>query len=392
MSYLPRVITVDPTFAIARIIRGTTDLLGYPIIQVDVPRGTDALDELNRGGASLIVAAWELHDDIQGLELALRVKQTAAETAVVLVGDVDDPESVEEETVDGKSPFVYLRRPVDIHQFLRVIVAGLKSEDIHSAFNPPASAVAAAVDHGPLPSIDVQNAHAIIKRMLVDVGAMAIILAGRTGEVLLEDGAPGYLDRESLTRALLPTVHTNIEMSALVGGQPQTIHFYDGDDKDVFVLSVGLHHFLCIVYDGQMGSRQFGSVTRIGRKAAQDLIALLGASAFMIDRQQTVRSVEPPAPRKRKTTTTEVVERIEPVIERPEAPITEPEPLKLDPIQNLDVSIFDQLGKLDDSAAEAFFDLDKLEELVNSSSGRKEITLDEAIELGVLGNIDGESR
>ncbi|MBL8156636.1 MAG: hypothetical protein JNM70_20835, partial [Anaerolineae bacterium] len=195
---MPRVITVDPTFAIARIIRGTTDLLGYPIIQVDVPRGTDALDELTRGGASLIVAAWELHDDIQGLELALRVKQTAAETAIVLVGDVDDPESVEEETVDGKSPFVYLRRPVDIHQFLRVIVAGLKSEDIYTAYHPPVSAVAAAIDHGPLPSIDVQNAHAIIKRMLVDVGAMAIILAGRTGEVLLEDGAPGYLDRESL--------------------------------------------------------------------------------------------------------------------------------------------------------------------------------------------------
>ncbi|MBL8156637.1 MAG: hypothetical protein JNM70_20840, partial [Anaerolineae bacterium] len=79
---------------------------------------------------------------------------------------------------------------------------------------------------------------------------------------------------------------------ALVGGQPQTIHFYDGDDKDVFVLSVGLHHFLCIIYDGQMGSRQFGSVTRIGRKAAQDLIALLGASAFMIDRQQTPSPVE----------------------------------------------------------------------------------------------------
>lgn len=391
MSHLPRVITVDPTFAIARIIRGTTDLLGYPIIQVDVPRGTDALDELSRGGASLIVAAWELHDDVQGLELALRVKQTAPETAIVLVGDVDDPESVEEETVDGKSPFVYLRRPVDIHQFLRVIVAGLKNEDIFSAYRPPASAVA-AVDHGPLPAIDVQNAHAIIKRMLVDVGAMAIILAGRTGEVLLEDGAPGYLDRESLTRALLPTVTTNIEMSALVGGQPQTIHFYDGDDKDVFVLSVGLHHFLCIIYDGQMGSRQFGSVTRIGRKAAQDLIALLGASAFMIDRQQAARPAEAPVPRKRKTSTSEVVERIEPVIERPEAPAPEPEPLKLDPIQNLDVSIFDQLGKLDSSAADAFFDLDKLEEIVNSSSGRKEITLDEAIELGVLGNIDGEGR
>ena len=68
------------------------------------------------------------------------------------------------------------------------------------------------------------------------------------GEVLLEDGATGYLDREQLTKALLPTVASTIEMSSLVGGQPQAIHFYDGNDKDVFVLSVGLHHFLCIVF------------------------------------------------------------------------------------------------------------------------------------------------
>src|SRR5215470_11058961 len=98
---------------------------------------------------------------MQGLILALEVKKIRPETSVLILAEEDDPETVDEET-EGEQPFVYLRRPVDIH-------------------------------HGPLPPLNVQNARGIIKQMLVDVGAMAIILSARNGEVLLEDGAPGYL-------------------------------------------------------------------------------------------------------------------------------------------------------------------------------------------------------
>ena len=118
---------------------------------------------------------------------------------------------------------------------------------------------------------------------------MAIVLASRAGEILLERGAVGYLDREQLTSALLPTVKTTVDMGQLVGGQPSALHFYDGDRYDVFVLSVGFHHFMCLVFDGQIGSRQFGAVNRFGRRAAEDLIALLGMSAFAISRQSVKR-------------------------------------------------------------------------------------------------------
>ncbi|MBL8120647.1 MAG: hypothetical protein JNJ78_24200, partial [Anaerolineae bacterium] len=249
MPSLPRIITVDPTWTVSRIIRSATDLLGLGTIQIDVPRGVDALEELQHAGANLVVSTWELDEEMQGLELALRVKQTAANTGVVILADVDDPESLDEET-EGAPPFIYMRRPVDVHQFLRVLIAGIKGEDIIAAAQPAPLEASASLDTRPLPPIDVQNARSIIKQMLVDVGAMAVILSARNGDVLLEDGAPGYLDRELLTRALIPTVTTTIEMSNLVGGQAQTIHFYDGDDKDVFVLGVGLHHFLCVIYDG----------------------------------------------------------------------------------------------------------------------------------------------
>jgi hypothetical protein len=387
MPSLPRVITVDPTQNISRIIRSAADLLGLSIIQVDAPSGADALEELRHSSANLIITSWELDDDMQGLILALEVKKIRPETSVLILAEEDDPETVDEET-DGEQPFVYLRRPVDIHQLLRVFIAGLKGENIIEAARPIAGAAAAAIDHGPLPPLNVQNARGIIKQMLVDVGAMAIILSARNGEVLLEDGAPGYLDRELLTKALIPTVMTTIEMSPLVGGQAQTIHFYDGDDKDVFVLSVGLHHFMSVVYDGQAGSRQFGSITRYGRRAAQDLIALLGASAYMIQPSEAPKpaAAGPTTSKssKRKASTNEV-EKVElELAVKPDAPAPEPEHVKLDPIKDFDVGLFDQM--LDTSAADDIFDFDKLAEMVNTGSGRKEISLDEAIELGVLPN------
>ncbi len=391
MPSLPRVITVDPTQNISRIVRSAADLLGMSIIQVDAPSGADALEELQHSDANLMITSWELDDDMQGLILALEVKKIAPQTGVLILANEDDPETVDEET-DGEQPFVYLRRPVDIHQLLRVFIAGLKNENIVEAARPVAGNASSVIDHGPLPPLNIQNARTIIKQMLVDVGAMAIILSARNGEVLLEDGAPGYLDRELLTKALIPTVMTTIEMSPLVGGQAQTIHFYDGDDKDVFVLSVGLHHFMCVVYDGQAGSRQFGSITRYGRRAAQDLIALLGASAFLIQPSETPKPAASghTTSSKRKAATTEV-EKVElELAVKPDVPAEEPEHVKLDPIKDFDLGLFDQL--MDSSAADDMFDIDRLAEMVNTGTGRKEISFDEAIELGVLPNLDGDGK
>jgi hypothetical protein len=192
-----------------------------------------------------------------------------------------------------------------------------------------------------------------------------------------------------LTSALLPMATTTIEMSDLVGGQAQSLQFYDGEEKDVFVFSVGLHHYLCVVFDGQSGSRQFGLVNRYGRQSVQDLIAILGASAFIVEPPQAVQAPVQPekkVPRKLKTS---VDEPLAPIIERPSAPAPEPEELHFEPIANLDFDIFDQLNTLDADQAEDLFDPDRLAEMVNKDSGRKTISPEEATRLGILSDFGG---
>ncbi len=385
MPSLPRIITVDPTSTIARIVRSVMDLMDRAVIQVDVPGGPEALEEIGRGGTHLVVTALEIGDEMKGFELALRVKQTAPESGVIILADVDDPEGLDAETT-ADSPFVYMRRPVDIQRFQNVLMAGLAGEDMFAALSSQ-PATTTAIDRGPVPAMDKNKSQQILDTLLHDVGGMAVVLADRNGEVLMERGAVGFLNRMQLTTALVPTVNTTIDMGELIGGQPSVVQFYDGEDKDVFVFSAGLHHILCVIFDGQAGARQFGIVNRYGRKAAEDLIALLGANAFIIEKpRQVMKEEAAPATKRPKKKGTE---ELEPVIERPVVPVPEPEPLKLDPIANFDVDIFSQLGDLSDSDADDLFDPDKLAEIAEEQSKRKggKTSLEEATELGIIADI-----
>lgn len=384
MSALPRIVTVDPTGTIARQVRAVMDLLERPIIIYDVPSGPEALEEIKTGRCSVLITAWDLQDDaMRGLELALRAKQAAQNIAVLILGD--DPDTLDEETL-AESPFVYLSRPFDIPQFLRVLSTAIEGGDLHEALKAPAGAAAAAIDMGPVPNLDVNAAQTIIDKLLTDLGAMAIILSSRAGEVLLERGAVGYLDRQRLTSAMLPVVMSNIEVKDIVGGQANALQFYDGENYDVFVLSIGLHHFMCLAFDGEGGSRQFGAVNRFGRRAAEDIIALLGANAWMVQRV-VMPEEKRPVKSKPQTETKELevpLERAEIFADSAAAKQQEPVIQQLEPIADLDLSIFDQLGAIDEAAADDLFDMDKLEEVANKTRKSGALDWDDAVGLGLL--------
>jgi len=186
--------------------------------------------------------------------------------------------------------------------------------------------------------------------------------------------------------SLIPMMMTNINVKELLGGEVTTIQFYDGDTYDLFVLSVGLHHLLCVMFDGQTGSKNFGAVTNFGRRAVQDLIGVIGANAFFLQAPIAVKE-EPP---KRRTKTVKKVEEDEPIeLARAEIepdPLPEPESVieQLEPIENLDL---DDLFGGDMEIDESLFDESNLEELAkNSQKDQSALDWDQAQQLGILGN------
>jgi len=393
MGSLPRILTVDPTGTIPQIVRGAIDLMDRLVIQVDTPGGDEAIEEVTRGGYDLVISAWEPTRDhsMKGWELAAKVKQESPETGIIIVADDNDPE-MDQETLDD-SPFVYLQRPMDPQQFLRVLNAGLDKKDLTealtAAISSGGSGGSSLDDMGPVPEINADHSQTTLETLLTDLGAMAIILSARTGDVILEVGAVGYLDRVSLTHAILPTMKANINMKDIVGGNASALQFYDGTDYDVFVLSVGLHHVMAIVFDGDGGSRQFGGVNRYGRRAAEDLIAGLGAAAWIIQKPQAEE-----VRRKsdlRKSVPVAAPEAEEELVLEAASFGNEEEPAsvieQMDAIDDDDFDLDDLFGS-DDGGEEMslFDDLEALEGLANddSSAPKGTMTMDQARELGLI--------
>ena len=388
MVSLPRIITIDPSGNLAPQVRATIDLMDRLAIQIDIPSANAALEELGRGKCRAVIAAWQPGDNMQGWELAAKAKNVQSDVEVIIIADADDTELDDE--IRQASPFVYMRRPFDTVKFMRLMEALLDGGDLKAALADPVAVAqpgSSQVDLGPIPRMNIDRAQETLNSLLADLNAMAILLAARDGELLLERGTIGDLDRHEMTRQLLPAVMTNIHIREMIGGNAALLQSFDGENYDVFVLSVGLHHFLIVIFDGQLGQRQFGAVSRFGRRAAEDLIALLGAEAWLINR---------PVDEKRKTQArhrSEVrpkpaVEEAPPTLERahfePEPqPVEEFEP-SMEAISDLDLDLLFAEDGAPELNLGLFDDLDALSALVRDENQRGMIDDQKARELGLL--------
>src|SRR5215510_5559854 len=133
MASLPRIITVDPSGNIKQQISAATDLMDRFVAQIDVPSANYALEEveIQKGKISAVIAAWEAGDGMQGWALAGKIRQIDPDVAIILLGDYEDTE-LDAEMLE-QSPFIYLKRPFYIPQFILVLEAAQDGKDICAA-------------------------------------------------------------------------------------------------------------------------------------------------------------------------------------------------------------------------------------------------------------------
>lgn len=377
-----RIIAADASPLVPNIVRAALDLVERPAVVIEVRSGEDALQELTRGDIALVVSAFTLADDMRGFELALKANQAEPNTPVIILAGANDPD-MDAETQDN-SPFHYLVRANNGDRFVRLLRAVLDGEE---PGEEAAEAPAVITNLGPVPKIDVDQFADILGTMLTDVGAMAIVLVDRTGNILQELGAVGYLDRERLTNTLAPAFANMVSVGPLVGGnKPSAMHFYDGDEFDIFALAVGLHHFMCLIFEGSAGSRAFGAVTMFGRRAVQEMLDVMGDAAF------TIKAVEAAATPKAKSAvkpTAKKAAQQEPAAAEPttEAAAYVPHsPPSLEPLpEDADLeSMLKGLENLDMNQAADLFDPDKLAEIAAEKMAGERLTYEEAQQMGVL--------
>lgn len=381
-----RIVTLDPTGSVGRIVRGALELLDLSPVLIDCPTEMSARSEIERGATLLVIAA-DLAGE-SGIAFADQLANDLQELPVIVIAD-------EEIEAAHDAPYVLLHRATDAIRIVKAIDAALSARDVREALRQTASVpmIIEADGGGSVPSLDLENAKRMLDKLVIDVGALSCILATRNGHLLLERGlVASGLERERLVSILAPTMKMGRDMKEVVGGQLSSIQFFDGEFFDVFVLSVGLHHFLCVIYDGNGGARQFGSVNRFGRRAAEDVIALIGANAFIWQSPHPVEHASP----SRSTTRVKAVKvekSDEAVLEMPiaraelsdenAASDVETEP-SMEPIRDLDLdTLFG--GDVSGDDAGGMFDMDVLEDLGRmSQQGKGKLDWDQAKEIGLI--------
>jgi hypothetical protein len=391
---LPRILTLDPTGVAARLVHAVIDLTEQTIIQTDVPTVEIALAELERSPYDLVVSALELYHEMDGVTLAMQVQAALPDTRFIVIGGSDV-----ENTFDER--ITLLSRPLDPQVFLQVLIAGATGASMLP--RPTAEISAPAVNFGPVPTLSLSGVTTIIDTLMTDVPALGLLLVTREGEVLLERGANRQLNRDDVAQALLPAMTATIHMGALVGGKIATMHFYDGDKYDIFVLGIGYHHFLCLVFDGKYGAKQIGAVRTYALRAAQDISALLGAQAYTVQtpskqgRGRTRRAApvqESALPAAPISTPQEQAPLLDVEAPSPNGHIPEEEVesytastprVVLEPIEDFDPSLLDQLSALDSADADDLFDLDKIAEMAKDAAANGNLVSgDDAVKRGFV--------
>jgi len=371
MASTSRVVVVDPRHELAGIVRGAVALLARQAVLVEVPGAEEALAEIERGAVDLLVTASSLPGDLDGVGLADRVSHLALGTRVIVLAEYDDPRP--DPAVLEQARFQYYVRPA-AEPFLRGIRAALEGL--------PAASVTEQVEPGAdtlpdVPPVDLRAVRAIVLPLMRDVGAMGVVLVDRLGRVLIDEGATGYLDRERLAVALAPSFARTGQVGELVGGRAWAMHYYDGERLDLYALSLGLHYFLCLLFEGS-NRAAMGAVAVFGRRAAEQIIERMGASAFQIVEQAAGSAAD--------TETEREAVRVPDVAEEP-VPAAAADALRLEPLPD---SAFDPdalfTQDVDERLADRLFDPETLGEMAASfgPDEDEQVDLDTARDLGLL--------
>jgi len=378
----PRIIVVDPQQKLYHLVRAAMELMERRPRLIETYNGDDALLELRAIPPDLLITSQTLHEASSGTILALMAKREMAALPVIVVGEESDPE-LDEETI-AQSPFQYLRRPIAPELFIRSLRIALDGPEAAPRDAAPEEII-------PVPHLDYSDK---IKKVLFDlmrnVNAMAIILADRNGKVLGYEGAAGYVDRDLFAAALAPGFGSIIKMLPALGEQPRVLKYYDAERSTVFGLSLGLHHFVILVFDRNPPPAALGNVKRFGSAAINELLEIVGAVAF--DPKPSTPALHPkPEPHAKRKTRTQELRAVQ-AQTPPSKPVMPTDivapPSTKQPIPNFDPSVLDALDSVDLAQAEAMFDPDKLEESAIALTSDSRLTFDDALMQGIIGEID----
>lgn len=370
-----RILLVDDQREVTRFLRSALETLNREDIIVEVPSGEEALLEIGRGGADLLVIDVRL-PGISGLDVVRRLRRANARAPVIVISGVADARL--EAEAQNLGVLAFLRKPLNVNVFLPLAQRVLEA---------PTGALEAPPPENDQPAISER-----LSTLRRDLGADAVFLVDMQATIAVRAGDITDIDLDPLMAEVVTAMVASLNISRMVGGLiPTNIHFFDGDEYDVYAVNVGQYYSIVIVFDGERGTGQMGPVMRYGRQCADDLLnslVMLGVkteatAAFTPRATGMLRPATTPLP-PLPTTPAEAAPAAVPALARAAPTEPAPPPVVEKPLTEAELQALEQaLAGLKSQDANAFWE--SLEEEVEAEPVRADaLSFEEAAKLGLV--------
>lgn len=247
-----RILIVEDQRDVMRAIRVGLETLGRGFIVVEVPSGEEAFLEIRRGGVDLLITDVRL-PGMSGLDVVKRLHQNNDKAQAIVISGQPQYEAEAK-----KLGATFFNKPLQLDSFLKAVLTALGEGDA------PVAPVQQPEEPG------IADRLSTLRR---DLGANAVCLVDLDGKVVVRAGDVMRLDLDPVLTHLMTAFSAAMKVCRLLGGFiPSNVHFFDGDDFDVYAANVGQFFALVIIFDGDRGAGQMGPVMRYGRQCADDLL------------------------------------------------------------------------------------------------------------------------
>jgi DNA-binding response OmpR family regulator len=261
----PRILIVEDDREISRMLRTTLELLDSNFKVVELPSAEEALLEAQRATFDLAIVDVRL-PGMNGLELMRRVRVSRPEAQAIVVTGNPTPEAEREARL--LNPVGFFVKPLNIDELTAVVLNALgRSQQNFSDQLPPPPSLAERLT--------------ALRR---DLGCLAVYLGHMDGRVIARAGDVASFDVEGMLRYMEVAFSASLKVCSMLGGLvSQNLHFFDGDEFDVYMCNVGRFYMLVMLFDGEKGATAMGPVTRYGRQCADDMMNELAGMAAAAD-------------------------------------------------------------------------------------------------------------
>ncbi len=264
---MKRVLIIDDALELGRMLRAALESLGADLYVRVLPSAEEALLEVQRAPADLLVVDIRL-PGMSGLEFLKKVRERSPKTPVILISGLTEEGILRQAEQSGAQHF--LRKPIQVGEFLDIATQLLSIEPA-----PKQEAVLAPVDS----ANGEEDLSGLLSRLRRELGAELVLLADERGKVVAQAGEmPGLDFEQHWAPELLPALNTAARAARLVRNSlPQAVLALRGDQLHL-VLTPVADYALLLVQKGDGSGLRTALAFEVVLQAQADLLKILNAT------------------------------------------------------------------------------------------------------------------